>query len=174
MSRITEEDLRDLIRGRHIDNYVETGTWEGEQLKIAVKVFANVWGVELNPHYAELSQTNVPEAMLECGDSVGFLRQFQGLVLGKAAVLYLDAHFCILDPPVQKARFPLWEELATIRSWGPMGNIIIVDDVHTFGKNRPELKHEGWPDWESVTPESLNNFFDREGKVLKDGYVIEY
>ena len=55
-------------------------------------------------------------------------------------------------------------------------DIVIIDDVHTFGKVRNELKeHEMLKEWELVTEQNLVNFFDKkvfDSQVVGDAFVI--
>ena len=69
----------------------------------------------------------------------------------------------------------LWSELELIRSRG-VADIVSVDDVHTFGKVRNELRFQpGAIEWEGVTTQTLTDYFgDRvhDSLVIGDGFVI--
>jgi hypothetical protein len=174
--RLTAEDLRNFVAEQGVYTYVETGTAHGEQLMIAKYLFPDVIGIELDPHNAALSAKNSGCMVIE-GKSEDILPK---LHLPGPVCFYLDAHYCHLDPPIEKSHFPLWEELNFIGSRDNEHDIIIVDDVHTFGKERPDLKFDdGCSEWEVVTEgnliQRLTDIVDAdiwEGEIIKDCFVM--
>lgn len=164
--RLTVDDLQEIVWDCGVDTYVETGLWEGEQLYIASSVFGLVIGIELDEHYANLAQERVPSATVLLGKSEDVLLEVSANH-PEPVCFYLDAHYCRLDPPIAFSEFPLWKELAIIRG-RYQSDIVVVDDVHTFGKKRDDIKT---PEWAGVTAESIEKFFGKPGEVIKDCYV---
>ena len=164
--------------GYDIDTYVESGTWEGVQLSIAAGSFASVYGIELdencfgNTEYNNEKHSNVQVIL---GDTVDILPRLLQKYKDKPLFILLDAHFCQIDPPIKKAFFPLWRELEMIRDRG-MPDIVAIDDMHTFGIKREELKlDKEVEEWEGVTTESILKFFGdraKHSKVDSDAFVV--
>ena len=181
MSTLTREGYEALIAkhpayGREV--YVETGLLAGDRLVIAAECFNRVYGIELDPYWTEVCRTRtvkLPNVMIFRGDTRRILPVVIQHCVETPTFFYLDAHFCQTDPPIQKSEFPLWVELEAIRA-RPTKDIVLVDDVHTFGKARPELRFRAAiPEWEKVTKESLLAFFG--GQVVDseeraDAFVI--
>ncbi len=167
---LTEKDLLELVGERDIRTYVETGTFEGEQLEIATSVFPRVIGLELDERYAQMSRERAPSAKVLQGDSRELIYK---LDMNEPALWLLDAHyFKLTDLPLEKSPFPLWDELVFLRGRS-YPDIIMVDDVHTFGKKRDELRYGEALEWEGVTQESISSFLGcPRGQVVKGSYVV--
>jgi len=137
--------------------YIETGLWKGNSLSIAAEVFDECHGIELAPHWAEHNRTRFAgdeRVTIHEGDSAVVLPRLLDSIHEPAAIM-LDAHFCKTDPPVAKSKFPLWAELDRI-SARPNPDLVIVDDVHTFGRARDDLRFRpGDIEWEDVTPTEI-------------------
>jgi len=169
MGRLTKEDI--FLMGRNLPRVaVETGTCEGVQLKVLTEVFKSVYGIEINEHYFKESKRNVPDAMMILGDS---RKELPHLFLDEPMIFFLDAHYCSLQPEIAKTPFPLWEELELIRK-RYQKDIIVVDDVHTFGVQRRDLRYTPFAkEWESVTPSSIMEYFPGAiSKIYKDSFII--
>ena len=176
--RLTKADLEKLLALLPCQySYVETGVADGDQLVIANEVFRRVLGIELSEHYCKVA-SEISGCLVVQGKSEEMLPR---LYFPGPTVFYLDAHYCQLDPPIEKSHFPLWEELNFIASRDNKHDIIIVDDVHTFGKVRPELKYDDeTQEWANVTENSLicwmNHNRDQDelwtGEVIKDCFVM--
>jgi hypothetical protein len=167
MGNLTEADIRQIENLP--DNAVETGTCEGEQLLILTKVFKVVYGIEINKYYYGKSKQNAPLANMFLDDSVNILPEFNR---NERYAFFLDAHYCKLEPPVPKTPFPLWEELKIIKARNQK-DIIIIDDVHTFGKVRDDLRYGEEKEWELVTTESIAGYFpEAKTEIYKDSFII--
>jgi len=159
--------------------YIETGLWKGNSLAIAAEVFDECHGIELAPHWAEHNRRRFqdePGITIHEGDSAVLLPEILDSLEFKDVVIMLDAHFCKTDPPIAKSKFPLWTELAQIEQ-RPTGDIVIVDDVHTFNRPRPDLRYKpGAVEWEAVTPaelvERLGPARVEKHRAVGDSYVI--
>lgn len=150
-NRLTAENILELLGGTD-DTFVETGTYRAVTTLAMSKVFKHV-------HSIELSETLYDEAKEKCkgveniqlhhGDSAMVLPT---LDLPKPVVFLLDAHACKTKPLVTaQGAFPLWKELEYIGQ-RPCRDIIIVDDVHAFGKHNERANS---PEWIEVTTESI-------------------
>jgi hypothetical protein len=108
------------------------------------------------------------------GDSAELLPELLKRIR-KPVVLYLDAHYCCFGGETRASVFPLWAELDAAREH-PYADLVIVDDVHNFGKKRPDLAvHESGRGWEHVTRESvLEALGDRVLKsyVHRDQFIV--
>lgn len=171
MGRLTETEIKKIA-----PNYktaVETGLWKGEQLEVIAKCFEKIYGIELDAHYAEISRKRVPSAIIYCGDTTQLL-PIVSEQMKDPSVFFLDAHYCKLDPPIAKSKFPLWEELRII-SERNLADIVVVDDVHTFGKKRDDLLfQQGDKEWEYVTPENILDYLPNVNKseIYKDSFIV--
>lgn len=173
MGYLTKEQVNFILeqaRGARPRVYVETGTYHGQQLAVAAPLFARAIGVELNPEFVKASARAAPSAELICGDTREVLPRL-ARDIKEPALFYLDAHFCKTKPPISPSPFPLWDELIVLRARG-YPDIVLVDDVHTFGKKRPELNYRGAPDWEGVTEASISSFLGASGFRAGDCYVV--
>ena len=152
--------------------YVETGLYRGEQIAIAASsgCFERVIGIELDPRFAEACRIRVPSAEITRADTRDALPPLARTLEGPV-FWCLDAHFCKTSPPITKSPFPLWEELIALRA-RPRGDVIVIDDVHTFGKKRDDLRFGAAPEWEGVTCDAISSFLDAPGRTMGDGYVV--
>jgi hypothetical protein len=171
MGRLTESEIKNISKGYKVA--VETGLWKGEQLEVIAKCFDKTYGIELDAHYAEVARKRVPSAIVYCGDTAKLL-PFVSKEMKEPSVFFLDAHYCKLDPPIAKSKFPLWEELKTISNRN-LPDIVVVDDVHTFGKKRDDLLfQEGEKEWEYVTPENILEYLPnaKKSEIYKDSFIV--
>jgi hypothetical protein len=174
MGQITVDNLNRLKSKqgyKDINIFVETGTFKGVQTNRASFAFDKVYGIELNEHWHKVtSEKNKDRDNVEMilGDTRVELPKLLSKYPNEPLFIYLDAHFCKTDPPIPKSEFPLWDELKLIQDRN-LREIVVVDDVHTFGKNRLDLKiDESKREWEDVTTENLLDYFgDRVAYSVK-------
>jgi len=147
--------------------FIETGTLHAETARFARQLYEVVETIELSePLYrAAIKRYGGNGIRFHLGDSAKILP----VVLAtyrEPVCLYLDAHWF---PRAQVApeAFPLWAELEAVQA-RPFADIVIVDDVHSFGTANPA------PDWQQVTPTNLLASVDRVLKTLihDDHFVI--
>lgn len=158
--------------------YIETGCNSGDQLLIAAAHFRVCVGIELDQAHHAIAVRRARRAapadrvidVLQ-GDTVHVLPRLLECYADLPVFFMLDAHFCVLDPPVAKSPFPLWTELAMLRA-RTQRDVIVVDDVHTFGARRDDLRFGSDPEWETVTEASISAFLGAPGTVIGDGYVV--
>lgn len=168
--RFNTEDFDRIASG--ITTCVETGLMHGEQLELCAEHFDKTIGIELDESLAHQVQARVQQARVIHGDSGLWVAQLAEEI-EEPVVWMLDAHYCrVPDHPINKSRFPLWDELIAIRA-RKKNDVVIVDDVHTFGRQRDDLRFDEAVEWEGVTGTSIASFFGRPlGEVVHDGYVI--
>jgi hypothetical protein len=182
MGQITVDNLKRLKNQEkgyeNIGIFVETGTFKGVQTNRASFVFDKVFGIELSEHWHGVtSEKNKdrPNVTMILGNTSVELPKLLAEHSDTPLFIYLDAHFCKTDPPIEKSEFPLWEELALIKARNQK-EIVIVDDVHTFGKNRTDLKiDQEVEEWENITCENLLEFFGERvfhSEIVDDSFVI--
>lgn len=179
MGHLSAQDFRDILgkceaRPRI---YIETGLWKGDQLAIAAPFFEICHGIELDQYWHSTAKRRVAahaHVQVHHGDTRQILPQLLEQY-DEPCFVKLDAHYCSLSPAIQKSPFPLWEELELLRD-RHHADVVSVDDTHTFGVKRPELRFK--PDeaeWENVTEKSIQAFLGERsgpGREISGGYVI--
>lgn len=162
MGYATKTLIEDIFRNQPdyagISVFVETGTYKCNSILGMAPLFREL-------HTIELAKELYDQAVKKCegkginlhhGDSAKILpvvaRQIK-----EPVIFYLDAHWFV-DPEVTKENpFPLWDEMRAILS-RKMKDIIVVDDVHAFGRTHDP---KGQPDlcaWSQVSVQSLTDF----------------
>jgi len=140
-----------------IDVFVETGTAFATTATAACEVFAEVHSIDLSEklHQRAVEQFGDREGLtFHFGDSAEVLPQVLANI-ARPAVVLLDAHYCrgFADAAARQS-FPLWSELDTLLA-RPYADLVLVDDIHTFGRERPDIRATDGPEWEAVTPRTL-------------------
>ena len=164
--------LRDRVLANGITTAIETGTNQAGTTKFLAQHFSRVISIELSePLYRaaeELEFPNRQNVEFIHGDSVEHVARLANEI-EEPCFWYLDAHYCHHTGYEAKSEFPLWKELAAIKSRAKQQDVIWVDDVHTCGKARPDL---GEP-WEDITSDSLTSFFPGlDSMIVDNGFVI--
>jgi hypothetical protein len=180
MGRLAAADFERLLARHPYDCrvYIETGLWQGEQIVEAAPFFEVAHGIELDRHWATVTAERTrafPHVQIHHGDTRQLLPALLERYADVSCFINLDAHFCRTDPPIAKSEFPLWHELEAIRR-RTARDVINVDDVHTFGRARPDLRYKKDAiEWEGVTIATLTEFFGNrltDSLVAGDGFVI--
>jgi hypothetical protein len=181
MGRIKARTLRRIL-SRHPDFrcplYIETGLHTGRRIRVCAPHFERVHGIELDEHWYAVcarAMADSEHVTIHHGDTRELLPEILSRYPETPCFIHLDAHFCQTDPPIRKSEFPLWDELAAIRD-RPVRDIVSVDDVHTFGKVREDLKYAGDAvEWEGVTTASLLDYFGErvhDSRTVSDAFII--
>jgi len=181
MARIDAKNLERVLN-RHLgfrpQVYIETGLHEGIRLMICAPYFERVHGIELDAHWHQVctrKAEGLGHVTVHHGDTRALLPEVLAQLPDTPVFVHLDAHFCQTDPPIQKSEFPLWDELALLRDRN-VRDIVSVNDVHTFGKSREDLRFA--PDaveWEGVTSPNILDFFAGQvydSATVKDGFLV--
>ncbi len=172
--RMTVEDYKEIIEDIRNYVYVECGILNGDQLDIAKYAFVYCMGIELSVDYAyrciRRFDKDMNVSITQCS-SIEFLQDYIPETFMPTFFL-LDSHYCKTqdgEPDIEKTDFTLWKELQLIKE-NNLPDIVAVDDIHTFGKNR-----KGAPYWKEVTRETILAFLgDRveRSKDYKDTFIV--
>lgn len=162
----------------HCPVYIETGLHTGRRVLTCAPHFEVVHGIELDEHWHSVCSektAGMPHVTIHHGDTRDLLPEILDRYPETSCFIHLDAHFCQTDPPIEKSEFPLWDELALIRK-RTVRDIVSVDDVHTFGKVREDLRYsEDAVEWEGVTSSSILDFFGDQAydsRTVADGFIV--
>lgn len=151
--------------------FIETGTFQAENVVNLAPLFRWAYSIELSPSlYRDAFKRFGSDKIKFCqGNSAEVLPELFS-VIHEPVVLYLDAHYCGGSELIIKgSTFPLWKELESARLH-PYADLVIVDDVHTFGRERPDLTaHESGRSWEHVTEGSI---LEALGDRVAESYVF--
>ena len=175
MAGMTPQKMQ-LIRSNisnysEIDVLIETGTLEGNNAVQLCPLFRVVHTVEFSESLwrraAELHRARNISFLL--GDSAVVVPQLSRAYSDRPAIWYLDAHWFSLGagkfPISRENPFPLWSEISVLAGRN-QPDIIIVDDVHSFGR-----EGEGW---EKVSKENLDSALGERlfaSRLWEDHYV---
>jgi len=131
--------------------FVETGTYQAEHALMAAKLFREVHSIERNPklwEHAMLYRFDLG-VTYHLGDS-RIVLPILCRKIKEPAVFFLDAHWGPHpDMDYGDQALPLWSELDAIMARPVEGDVVIIDDVSCFGKDKPT------PHWLEVTIERI-------------------
>lgn len=156
MAHFTEERLLDILQ-RHaaaITVAVETGTFEGATARLLKQRFPIVHTIELQPErwrrcVEEYARTGI---QFHLGDSSEHVAALAAAYADTPVCWYLDAHWFAVQfgangrwglPVASSVPFPLWAELDAICARN-QPDVVIVDDVHAFGRSPSPDICDGW------------------------------
>ena len=140
---------------RHLEIFIETGTFRGEMLAFQLPHFKKLISIELSQelHRAACARfTAFPKVQVIQGDS--------GVKLGEAikglaapALFWLDAHYSIGLTAGRGTSAPIFKELSCLTNRQQYPDAILIDDARLFGWDfgYPSLKairnfvSEHWP-----------------------------
>lgn len=152
--------------------FVETGTFEGESLNIAAKLFPECHSVEISPDYHRKAQerfAGAPGISLALAPSPEFLHQHREYFASRATVFWLDAHWCAAKHTGESdGQSPLMRELRALRPLHPQSTILI-DDARLYLAPPPAPHRVGeWPDFHEVVKCLLETSRRHRLMVLND------
>jgi len=114
------------------DNFIETGTYQGEGVLEAVKAgFKNIYSVELHKELFEaavIKFQDSPNIEIVNGDSASMLAQILSKVDSKAT-FWLDGHYSGSHTAKGLKVSPVMEELAQIAKHSIKTHNILIDDI---------------------------------------------
>jgi hypothetical protein len=143
-----------LARELPIQLFVETGAFHGDTLDIARRLFPDCRSVEMSPELYESVRArfaNQSNVKVHLSDSPAFLRGHREEFAARAALFWLDAHWCQAEHTSGRlSQSPLLGELAAIQSLHPE-SVILIDDARLY-LCAPPLPHNcaDWPDFQSI------------------------
>ncbi|MDH6355287.1 FkbM family methyltransferase [Dysgonomonas sp. PH5-45] len=166
---IPRQLVQSITNSLDIDNFVETGTLQGNTSFWAATIFKNVYSIEINPTLVKLVSENPAcktNIELITGDSRTELSKLMPRLKGRS-IFFLDAYW-------QNNKFwkevaggkdnecPLMEELEAISA--NQNAIIFINEArHFFGPLPYPHKSEQWPTFEQV--------FAKCKKLFPDSYI---
>ncbi len=127
-----------LGRLRGINNFIETGTFEGDMVEAQREVFRTIATIELSEKFWEAARGRFaawPHIHVLHGDSGAMLPEAMRLVSGPA-LYWLDAHYSKGETARGEAETPVLKELSLIAARGQAGDVILIDDARLFGWRR--------------------------------------
>lgn len=142
--------------------FVETGTYEGKTTRLALRLFRQVYTVELSRDLFEKFSPELGALGVTCflGDSADVLDTLSQR-LQREVFFYLDAHANPSMPSTATGPLPLWEELRVLAA-RKFHDIIAIDDVASFG-------HGPTPDWDDVNETRIRDYFPGAREVVQMG-----
>jgi len=166
--------MNEFLKSLQINIAVETGTNQAKTTRVLAQHFERVYSIELSETLFQTAESMTfpgrERVEFVLGDSADWVERL-AREIEDSCFWYLDAHFCHITGHEATSDFPLWRELEAIKARDNRSDVIWIDDVHTFGKQRPDL---GQP-WEGVTVEAIEQFMpDCEAQVVGDGLVLRF
>ena len=136
---------------------VETGTSYGDTAAGLGLTFRKVYTIEMLEHVHNAAKERIPYDNVECvlGDSAVELPRLCKEI-SEPVFFYLDAHVCCADwgESAKENPMPLWDELKAIAARGIIGDVVAVDDAHTWGARRDDLG-DAANIWVDVSPGTI-------------------
>lgn len=161
MANMTPAQLR-AICTRHTQTpprvFIETGTYKGKTTRhaLSLDLFDDVRTIDIHDGNYRLAVEQLQPLGVKCyhGDSAVVLPHLAREIT-TPVVFFLDAHWGTQAPDIggKDKPLPLWVELDAIAARGVAGDIVIVDDVKTFGKALPTRE------WMHVSLQSITQRF---------------
>jgi len=134
--------------------FVETGTFEGAAITVALDHFQSIYSIELSPEYYQYAVDkfcSIDKVKLFQGDSSKVLHDIMPKMQQRSALYWLDAHWCVAkDAAGRSSQCPLLAEIAAIQSLND-SSVIVIDDARLF-LAPPLAPHEvaQWPSFTHV------------------------
>lgn len=154
-----------------ISTIVETGTWKAEFSTLACALFDRVYSVERHAELFALAVARYELTRVDfiLGDSREHLPRLSAEIT-EPCVWYLDSHKLPGGGGAGDDDHPLMDELAILNP-RKQQDIIVVDDVHAFGKL---LRKKVTSDWTHVTEASILAALDRvrHSEVVGDMFAV--
>lgn len=120
-----------------LENFVETGCYEGEGLGVAnLFGYKTLLSCDINEKYAKYCQQQFPHAQISHLDSLTFFKSFLPTIFGKT-LFWLDAHYPSYyghEDETIETKFPLFDEINLIKKYKKNyeKDVIICDDLRVL------------------------------------------
>ena len=157
--------------------YVETGTYNGENLTKRLDSYDLLYSIEINPEFYESNIQKFAtqkKVKLFNGDSGAILPLILNDV-AQSCVIFLDAHYSGKKFGSQTPPMPLLQELENISKF-KFDSITIIDDTRLLGKKQLEglVDDPLYPlfmaDWSAVTQQHVLQKISKEATVFRNNY----
>lgn len=173
---INEELLRICARETGALRFVETGTFQGDSLAVALRHFDECWSVELSSAlYAAAVERFAGEsrARLHLGGSPAFLAMHREHFAAEPTVFWLDAHWCAADDTAgEDSQSPLVAELDAL-GWLHPDSVVLIDDARLYLSPPPAPHRLGdWPDFQDLLDRFREIGPEHRVMVLNDVIVL--
>jgi len=158
--------------------YVETGTFEGENLSRIVlsQSFYRIISIELDPKWYEYNSkrfSDLPSIELIHSDSPSGLRRIK-FRTGNRVTFFLDAHYSGPGTAKGELENPLLEELRVITTLLPTldrDSVICIDDIRLLGKAEKVLGNgvnylPFFADWTGITLEEIKKILPKGTRYI--------
>jgi hypothetical protein len=163
-----------LALQRHLgmEEFIETGTFEGHTTAWAAKHFTHVTTIELSPTYHAAAQARFAASSnvrVIAGDSGAALHAVV-TNLQAPAIFWLDAHWSGLDTAGGEVECPVLAEIALINA-SPLAHVVLVDDARLFCAPPPRPhRAEQWPGLATIVA-ALGQEGRRHVVLFEDAFV---
>ena len=152
---LDERLLGSLLRELNLEWFVETGTFRGDTLEMALRFPFRQWhSVELSPDYFAAAQKRFAgreNVRLHLGASPEALRALQPAFADRATLFWLDAHWCVAEKTAgEQSQSPLLEELRAVQQLNE-NSVLLIDDARLYLCAPPRPHRAGdWPSFQQV------------------------
>jgi len=151
---LDERMLGFFARTLPLQVFLETGTFEGESLRLACDVFDECHSVELSPQLYEAASRQFAGRAgvhLHLGKSPEILRAHRDRLASVPVFFWLDAHWCAAEQTAgAESQSPLMAELEAIGKLHPQ-SVVLIDDARLY-LCPPPAPHRfaDWPDFHAI------------------------
>ena len=177
---IDEKLLQFFSQHLPLEVFVETGTYEGDNILLAQSYFKACFSVEINKAlyrkvYKRFEQQE--NVFIENGDSKQLLGTIKDEVNQSSSLFWLDAHdlYSTVNPYIDpaSAQSPLLGELRAIESLNE-DSVILIDDAHLYLSVLPKPNSlSRWPDFQDVI-QALLSMSDQHRIAVYNDTLIYY
>jgi len=158
MPSLREDELREWLRQANQllwreprifgDVFVESGTYLGDSVPVALRVFPSVHTIEISSDLWEAARNRFAHdsrVTCHCGNSPNVLATLLPSLVQTPTVFWLDAHWSKGQTAFHSVHVPLLDELQVICDTAQGPCLVIIDDVRLFGRFEEGI------DWSAVT-----------------------
>lgn len=171
---LTETEIEQIrnshARYRGIQNFVETGTYDGDTAILASRLFNTVYTVEVFPtlHNGAKQRANllgITNINFLLGDSTKHLSELSTLVK-TGAIYFLDGHYSGDGTGWNGDKYvPLYEELDAVLSTPNLGpTVFIIDDVRLWTTQAD-------PYWSHITTTGILEEFKKHNYTILSYFI---
>jgi len=155
--------------------YIETGTYNGDNLSRRLNSYDKLYSIEINPEFQANNiqkYESIDKVNLFVGDSATILPRLLNDI-SEPCVIYLDAHYSGKKFSFEIPPMPLIHEIESISEF-KFNSITVIDDIRLLGKKSQEglLGDPLYPlftaDWSGVTMEEILEKIPKKMRTFKN------